>query len=548
MAVTTVDRRITIDEGDTNTNWNAGNPTTTSFAEGIASIAIGYGEATGDLFADDGTNRDLSNTLIYVYSQIIATLLTWNETDDPPHALYLGDGANAVAFYQSGNNRDVFKHSDGPVGFQCFVLDGSQASAKISAGEATALTGTTGGFITNIGVVTEYGAHYSTQSKALGGGVNCYCDIIRYGNDGIRIIGGDSTDQGNFLEVVLEDRSIADGKAHGIIREYTPGIYGCQGPLTFGDTAGTNDSYFNDDGVVLAYEDRDIGDDKYYFNIEGNLTGTNSFILSNATITTAGPLVSCDFSVGDIDTLTLDTVVFAGLGNSISFSDGTDSTGHTVSGSTFEGCGQIDPGTITFEGSTVSNSTSASTGAILLDSAGSSNWSDITVISGDGTEDHGIYITTDGTYDFTGIVGIGFDTTTGGSGAFIYNDSSGDVVINANESSSGLSYLDGTGSTTTIVSTIDWYFRIEDQSGTLVTTAEFRTYSAANNELYGVETSSGTEHYAFNATLAGQTARIVVHDLDHKYFSQILVHPSSSNTSGSPTTFVLIIDRVYENP
>ena len=92
------------------------------------------------------------------------------------------------------------------------------------------------------------------------------------------------------------------------------------------------------------------------------------------------------------------------------------------------------------------------------------NWSDITVTAGDGTTEHGIYIPpgSDGTYNFYGIVASGYDTTNGGDYAFIYNNSGGAVVINADINCEGLSYINGTSATTTINNSVTLTLTVKD--------------------------------------------------------------------------------------
>ena len=138
MAVTVTDRRSILAYGDATSEtgdagagaWNAGATHTLSYAEAISCIAIAYNETTGQLYFElTALDIDLSDTLIYVQTSLVATQLAWDETCDPPHALFLTDGTNDVAFYYSGNDRRQFSHDkDGPVAWQCFVLDGSLAS------------------------------------------------------------------------------------------------------------------------------------------------------------------------------------------------------------------------------------------------------------------------------------------------------------------------------------------------------------------------------------------------------------------------------------
>jgi hypothetical protein len=495
MAVTVTDRRNIIDQADSTTNWTgAGFGTTTSdIAEAGAAVADGLNIATGQIYytLPSGT-IDLSNTLVYAYSFNNALQLSWTTG---PHALMLGDGTDQIAFHMAGQDRRVFSHSDGPVNWQSLVLDGSQASTMNSAGETTVISGSFAALdLTNI---TQVGSHFITQSKALGGGYNVAVDILRYGNDGIRVTGGTSGDTGKFSEIVTEDRSTADLKGHGVIRELTTGVFGIQSPITFGDSGGLADTYFNDTGIILTYEDRNISNDKYYFNVEGIGGQTNSFVLTNSTIASAGPFVTCNFAGGNVNTLTLNGVTFSALGNGITFSNGADATGHTVTNCTFDGCGQIDPGDVTFTNNAINNTTDAN-GGLLIDADGTSNISDLSFTS-DGTG-HAIYITATGTYTFTNFTYSGYGST-GTTDAAIYNDSGGSVTINVSGGDTP-TYRNGSGASTTIVSSVPVQVHVVDKSNNDIQNAQTAVYlSSDGTEVMNADTNaSGIASTTFGGT------------------------------------------------
>jgi hypothetical protein len=528
MAVTVTDRRSAFAYGDATSetgdagagSWSAGATHTATFAESTGCIAIAYNETSGTIQFDlTATNISLSDTLVYVQTSVVATQDPWDQGGvNTPHGLLLGDGTNEIAFYYSGNDRRQFSHdTDGPVGWQCFVLDGSQAQLKNQAGETYAVSGSWANFLSNIGSISSVGIYFTTLSKALGGGVNCYVDIIRYGNDGLRITGGTPTEGGwgMFSEIVAEDKSTDNLKAHGIIREYTAGIYGCQGPLTFGDSGTAIDSHFFDDGVVVAFEDRAIDDDKYYFHVEGNSGADNDFILSNSTISTAGPYVTCDFSSGNIDTLTLDTVVFSNLGNSITFSNSADATGHTVDSCTFTGCGQIDPGDVTFSNNVISGSVANDLGALLLDADGASNLSNLSFIGIDtGTNGigHAIYIPpgATGTYTLSNFAYSGYGST-GTTDAAVYNNSGGSVTLEINGGDSP-TYYNGAGSSTSIVNTKTLTVSVKDTSTIAIPYASVRIENSGTGALIadGIANNLGIFTYSSYNYVGDEDVDVVV--------------------------------------
>lgn len=510
MAVTITDRRATINNAQNTTGWTgAGFGTTTSDVAENTAVAAAFNIATGQVYYTDGTGTDLSNSLVYIWIFNNALQNSWTTGAT---ALLLGDGTDQIAFHIVGGDRFAFRHLEGPVNWNSCVLDGSQASAKNTAGETTVVAGSFAAL--TLTAITQYGGHFITQSKALGGGYNCAVDIIRVGNNGIRITGGGSGTEGKFSEIAAGDRSTATGAGHGVLRELQPIAFGCQAPLTFGDSTSGGNSYFEDSGISLIYEAWDIGNSKYYLAIEGDATSTNSFSLSNSTISSAGPFITGTFNGGNINTLNFDAVVFSQWGNSLTFSNNADATGHTITGCSFDGCGQIDPGDVTFSGNIISNTTANTTGALLLDADGASNWSNIEIIAGVDATSHGIYIppAADGTYDFTGIVGTNYDTTNGGPKALIYNNSGGIVVINADSASSGLTYLNGTSATTTINNSVTVTVTVKDAT-TLANIQNARVYLTIDagatvlfNELTNV---SGVVTTSYNYTLDKAIAGVV---------------------------------------
>lgn len=485
MAVVVNDLRTVISDASTLTGWTgAGSLTTSTFVEGGSSVAEAFNIATGQIYFSGGTTN-LSTNMVYVYTFNNAIQDSFDAAD-PPNGLYLSDGTNALSFKMAGSNRRVFNHLDGPTEWQCLVLDTDQVSVMNGAGLVTVRGGSVAGF--NPAAVTQIGADFTTLSKALGGGINVAVDIIRVGNNGIEIVGGTTGDRGSFLEVVVEDRSTAALKAHGIIRELTTDVYGAQGPLNFGNA--TVDSWFDDTGLVLAFENRNIGSGKYFIQVIGNVATSTNFFLVESTITTAGPSVFCDFSSDNIDSLQLINNSFSGLADpaistsgQITFGTDVSAQSHVVSGNTFTGCGRLFPGVVDFNNNTISNSNDVA-GSLQLDATNGTNMSSIEFVSG-GTG-HAILIPNGGTgtYDFDDFSFIGFGAN-GTTDAVIHNDSGGAVTINV-LSGDIPTVLNGTGSTTTIVAQATLTIT------NIVAGSELRIYSTLNEtELDGIETVSG---------------------------------------------------------
>ena len=526
MAVVVTDTRTVRTEADTTTGITGAAGTTTSdFAEATAAVQTSLNIATGQIY-HTGAAVNLSNTMVYVYTFNNALKAGWDAAS-PPQALHLGDGTNRISFRMAGGDRDVFKHPIGPVNWQCLLLDGSQASAMNSAGLTTARAGNFASL--NLSAITQMGGDFTTLSKALAGGYNVALDIIRFGNGGIVITGGTTGDRGRFSEIAAEDRSTANLKAHGIIREFITGAFGVQGPLTFGAATGT--SWFQDSGVVVSYENRNVGNDKYFFNVVGG-TGATHFILRNSTLSTAGPEVTCDFSSNNIDTLEISGCSFVNLGRTITFGTDTAAEAHDVIGNTFSACGRISPGAVEFRNNVISNSTDSG-GALFL--TNTSQMSDITLNSG-GTG-HGILITSPGTYTLTRFTFNGYGAD-GSTDAAVYNNSGGAVTLNLSGGGTGISVRNGASATTDIQNVQTFTL-----TG-LVPNTEVRVYRKSDGvELAGVENSGTTFSFDYNYT-GDVPVDVFIHNIEYVWIGI----ESTLTANGVTIPIQQRFDRNYVNP
>jgi hypothetical protein len=373
MAVTTVDRRTLINDADSLTGWTGPDTLVTSpRAEGSYSVGneVTPSGSPVAFYYTPGTALDLDGHLLYVQSHTNAIQNGWKEStlSDSSHRLYMNDGTNELGLCEAGNDRDVFKHAKTQVAFQSLLIDLDYLGTKNTNGEVEAISGSVASFVKTS--VDDVGSIFHTESKALGGGQNCFVDIMRYdqtdtsgdsttSNSGIFIYGGVNSDPGSFAEVVADDESIAADKGFGVTREYTAGSYGCQGILKFGTTNAVADAYFEDSNFTLTFENRDVNDDKFKIFVFGNSTDTNDFRLSNGTITSAGPGVELDWDSNDIDVLDIDNVTFKDLKRVANFPTDSDSVHfHAVENCTFDNQGKISPGTIDFDNNTIINSAS----------------------------------------------------------------------------------------------------------------------------------------------------------------------------------------------
>jgi len=414
--------------------------------------------------------------------------------------IVLGDGTDIVGYHLAGGDIKAFTHDSGNPYFQCMMLDtfraqGGDITNKVWVGSDT-LT---------YSAITQLGVEYDNDNvKAVGGTANYFTDVLRIGNSGLFITGGTNADPGTFGLIANEDASNASTKAHGIVRELAPGLFGVQGPLKFGDDATAEDAIFND-SAVISFENRYVADDKYNITVQGSATQINKFYLSNSTIVSAGPSVRCDFSKGEIDNLDLDTVTFSNTKNHVKFSTQTDASGHYVDSCTFNQCHTVFTGDVNFTNNTFVNPTSSGTGAVLFDN-GTSNVSGLSFISGGAG--HGIYIDTSGYYTFTDFTYSGYGSI-GTDDAVVFNDCGGPVTINVNGGTSP-TYLNGVaGSSTTVIQNVTITVTVIDEAGDPVQNAQVALYVGGTQVMNEDTLSTGvaTQDYG-GSTPTSATLRI----------------------------------------
>jgi hypothetical protein len=542
VSVVITDRRAILTDADTATNFNVGAVNTDSFAESTTSVAFAYNEAEGSIYYTTGTSIDMSDMLMYVYSSVVATQDNWT---GGVHGLIVGDsGTNLTCFNQQGNNRRVFSHSDGPVGWSNFVLDGAVAKSLSGASQYRDVNGTLA--LLDLTAINKLGAHFITLSKALGGGVNCYVDIIRYGNDGIYITSGTSSSAGTFLQACIEDRSTDDQKAHGVIRELGAGVYSSIGPITIGNSGTPTETIFSGSGIVVSWEDRDIADGKYYFNVEGTTGALTEFGLTASTLSSSGPSLRMNFASGNIDTFALNGVSFNDLRESIQFSFSADASAHTIDTCTFNNCDQIDLGKASFTNIVVND-----TAALSANSHGA------------------IYIATGETFsNVDGVAinnynaGIGLwlaDTVTGtvsmsnwifdGSGYVdvFWEGTVGTLTINLDSTSNPNSW-DSNGGTVEFVSTTNYTLTNlqPDTEVRIYTSGTTDDITTAGDELYSVESATGstTFQYGSNVITSGYSCVVMIHNVQYETI-RFTVDLLGTDTSQQ---IQQQFDRNYENP
>jgi hypothetical protein len=542
MAVIVTDNRTTASTADATTGWTGSATVTLGTSqpdpvEGTGRLGMVVSNATQNAFFTLPAPVNMGGTGTLVYAWVFPR----GEMDTTVNGgiqIQLGDGTNRIGFHLAGSDRSGFRHDQGPVGWQCLVLDTANlpTNRTVFAGSFAAL---------NLSAITQIGIAFKTLVKSVGGVENCFWDVIRYGNGGLTITGGTAGDPGKFSEIAALDRSSAAGRAYGIIRELGAGLFGLQGPLRFGDSIGTSSTYFYDTNTTVAFEDRGFTSDKYRIDVVGNTTGSTLFQLGNKSGTgdAAGGSDGCtiqvpatasavfDASNANLQNFRLYGSTLAGFLEGVTFSsNATNGPNHEITGSTFRRCGQVNLGRV-FTRTTEFTAYNGAAAALL--------WNEnINIRNSSFTSN------TDMTNDPAGIEHPSaagspytYDGLTFGANDFdIFNSSGSTITINAINGSNPATHR---GSTVIIENPVTLTL-----TG-LVPNSEVRIFRVSDNaELAGIENSGTTFQYAYN--YSGDTPiYIVVHHLQFRYLriTGVILGPLNATLPIQQQT-----DRVYSNP
>lgn len=524
MAVTITDNRTRPSEADATTGWTASSgvavfTTAPDPVEATGSLGTQVSNSTEDSYFGI-TSADLTDTLVYCW------LLPGGVIDSVVNGgiqIYIGDGSNDRGYHIGGNNGAGFRHDTGPVVWQCFVID--------TGALPTDVTNFVGAGAPTLTTITRIGNAFKTLAKSVGGVENCFMDTIAYGNLGLTITGGGSGTEGNFLEIAIEDRSTVSGTAYGICRELGADLFGLQGAVFFGDAAGTGSVDFEDTGGNAVFEDRNIGTNKYGITIQGNATGSTSFILGardGVGLGSNGFNLVCPSGVGahftasdtDVETVGIYGSSISGFNQSVTLSSSvTNAPNHEYFASAFVDCAQIVIGLTEFKNNQIQNSAAAaSEGSILL--FDDTNVSDLAFTSG-GTG-HAINITNaaNAPFTFTNFTYDGYSTVDSGSNlvaasgstdAGIYNNTGAAITITISGGDTP-TVRNGAGATTTIIANqvtfkltgirTDSEVRLLDESDTNFNyNKEIDGIEATVSTLTGILIANGGTGYTVSDTL-----------------------------------------------
>jgi hypothetical protein len=360
--------------------------------------------------------------------------------------LVLGDGTDIIAYAVGGS--DNYGHFVN--GWSGFRLDGANrpATTRVIAGAVANL---------NINAITQIGIAMNYSITAFGKIDNIFYDAIRYisnGSAALTIAGGSTGARGTFAEIVTDDASTADGKAHGIFRVLTTGskAYEMTFGVEFGDS-GTASTYFEDTDFQLIIVGTNMSAGNMDVDLLANGTGTNVFNLTDGVIVNVGTVSNWNLSA-TMDEMKLTRMSFTDMGT---FTFPTQSANNRfLLDSTFNNCGQVYPSTCDMD-NIIFNGTTNANGALKLDESvnNASNMSALTFNS-DGTG-HAIYMLPVGagpfTYNFDNWQFTGYassDGTTGNEVILVDNANDANITINIQNSGDVPSIRKAAGYTGTV--------------------------------------------------------------------------------------------------
>jgi hypothetical protein len=262
-------------------------------------------------------------------------------------------------------------------------------------------------------------------------------------------------------------------------------------------------------------------------------------------------------SAANMNELTLSGCAFSAMRRLVSFPTDTNGTTriHTVENTSFNDCDQIDPGTVTFSGNSISqydptivSGTGSGNGAVLLDADGTTGWSDLTFTSrGTG---HAIYITATGTYSFNNFAYIGYAGVNGVTGnEVVYNNSGGLVTINV-VGGGNPTIRNGTGASTVVNNNVSiTVTNLKDNTEVrvyLTSTLDNTPPYTAPTEIAGIEvaTAGATNLRTFTFSVAGGTG-ITIRTFNERWIADdVSLTPSSTQD----VQISQRQDRVFSNP
>lgn len=276
---------------------------------------------------------------------------------------------------------------------------------------------------------------------------NTWVDYIRY-LDGYYFTGGTSGDEVTLSLIAARDVDDGAGtlRGYGVVR-VIDGVYYATGKITIGNSSTT--TYFLMDSEVLVFADNDVATNFYEIKADGtvaNITIADSVI--RAATSASNTRFVFDMSNTSV-TVSITASVFL-YGAAITFA-----SGQTITGNTFNDCGQITHGGADMTGCIVKNYEGSTGTAALVYNVNADpdgEMDDMTFEKGTATT-HAIELgsNTPSSITLRGWTTSGYNASNGQNDSTIYNNSGKSITINVIGGSGNFSYRNGSGASTSIV-------------------------------------------------------------------------------------------------
>jgi hypothetical protein len=281
--------------------------------------------------------------------------------------------------------------------------------------------------------------------------INCWADAFRY-MDGYYLTGGTSGDKVTLATLWTADMGGATPSAYGIVQR-SRGIYFGTGTIQIGNGATT--TWFDMTGEVLQFLDT-LGD----LQISAGLylisaTGSGCDAIISGSVIRGGPSGDASTRVYFDFSDTNHTLTFT---NNLIVSGGTAqfASGQTVTGNTFDDCLQITHGGADMDDCTISGyEGTAGTAALLynVNADPDGEMDGMTFIKGTAAT-HAIEFgaNTPSSVTLRDQTYTGYNASNGNNDSTFYNNTGGALTINIVGGSGNVTYRNGSGASTTIVS------------------------------------------------------------------------------------------------
>lgn len=441
------------------------------------------------------------------------------------------DGTNGITLNDNGGSADTIARLDGG----SFVTDGWETGDYVKVTGSATTANNKNYLITNV----------TASTLTLSTGDLSATDTA---NTSIKIL----------CSVTLEDIYNRDldevgntDNNRGVIDKDPAGAYVINYPLVIGDRDGSGDCYFRSTGDVVVLADQPLSETRVnyietaegtgntYFEI-GGAGATGSSIIGETSIFST-PTPRGNLFDSDISGLTISGTTFSQLDGGINFL-ATSATDHSITNSTFGGCGKIDVGYATFNNNTILNAVDSD--AILL-SQPSNTISNCSFTSG-GTG-HAIRITTAGSYNFVGHNYQDYAAVDGNTGNEVLINTSGSPVT-INVSGGDTPTVDsstGSGLVTIVSSSTITLTGMKDNTEVRVFEAGTTTPAGSPS---GIEnaTAGTTDDRSFSFTISNSPPNIDIRVFNIDFEPADILDFEVTGTVDLPIDQKT--DRVYENP